>query len=88
MSQKAKKVDFIFEEPLRLHTTITFSSSSSLSFSSLMLLIPGQNRAKLKKLFNLKSKLKWRVQYPVYTERTYYFVITNYSNASDFLNKK
>ena len=53
-----------------------------------MLLIPGQNRAKRKKLFNLKSKLKWRVQYPVYTERTYYFVITNYSNASDFLNKK
>ena len=50
---------------------------------------PGENRAKLKKLFHLDSRLRWEAQYPRYNENTYYFLISNCSNAwidaSDFL---
>ena len=39
--------------------------------------IPAENRAKLKKLFNVNSWLSWGVHYPRYTEYTYYFLISN-----------
>ena len=77
MSLTAKKVEYNFEEPLNLHILLV-------SFSSFPLCIAGQNRAKLKKLFNLNSILSWVAQYPRYLEYIYYFLISN-CNASAFL---
>ena len=45
-----------------------------LAFSSLPLWIPGENKVKLKKLFNLNSRLTWGAQYVRYTECNYYFL--------------
>ena len=69
----ANKVDYIFEEPLNLH----------IPYNCCL-----ENRAKLKKLFNLNSRLRWGAQQPRYTEYTYYFLISNCSNARDFLKQK
>ena len=44
-----------------------------------------ENKVKLKKLFNLLTRLRWGAQYPRNKEYTY-FVISNYSDANDFLN--
>ena len=33
----------------------------------------GENKAKLKKLFNLNSTLRWAVQYPRHTEYTHFY---------------
>ena len=44
------------------------------SFFFLLLWIPGENKAVLKKLFNLTSRLRWGAQYPRYTECNYYFL--------------
>ena len=44
-----------------------------------------ENKVKLKKLFNLHTRLRWGAQYPRNKEYTY-FVISNYSDANDFLN--
>ena len=46
----AEKLDYIFEETLNLQLA---------SFFSFPLWIPVENRAKLKKLFNLNSRLTW-----------------------------
>ena len=35
---------------------------------------PGENRANLKKLFDLDSRLRWEAQYPRYTENTIIFL--------------
>ena len=75
-----KKVDYIFEELLNFDITV------SLGFFSLKLWIPLENRAKLNKLFNLNSRLRWGAKYPRCTEYTCYFFIINCSNASDFFN--
>ena len=53
------------------------------NFFPFPLWIPGENRAKLKKIFNLNNKLRWGAQYHRYTEYTYYFLISNCSNASE-----
>ena len=55
-------------------------------FCFTFIVVPGENRAKLKKLFHLNSKLRWGAQYPRYTEYTRFLLISNCSNASDFLN--
>ena len=64
MSLAAKKV---FEERLNLHIIV------GLLFFSLSLWISEKNRATLKKLFNLNSRLSWGVQYPRYTEYSFYY---------------
>ena len=53
MSLTPKKEDYIFEEPLNLHVIVFFN------FFTLPLWIPGENRAKPKKLLNLNSRLRW-----------------------------
>ena len=45
-------------------------------FFSLPLWIPGENRAKLKKLLNLKSRLSWVAQDLSHADYTYYFLIS------------
>ena len=59
MSLKAKKVDYIFEEP--------FTYDCWLAFFLFRCEFQKKNRAKLKKLFNLNSRLRWGAQYPRYT---------------------
>ena len=59
MTLTAKKVDYMFEEKLN-------------SLFSLPMQIPGENRAKLKELFTLKSRLKMGEQYSKYSGRTSY----------------
>ena len=44
------------------------------NFFSLLMWIPGENRAKLKKLFNSKSRLRWGAQYSRYVEYTIIFL--------------
>ena len=55
-----KMVNYIFEEPLNLHTLV-----GQFPFP---LWIPGENRARLQKLFKLNSRLTLKAQYPRYTE--------------------
>ena len=73
MPLTAKKVDYIFEKPIDLDIIVASAAVSR------------KNRAKLKKLFNLNTRLRWGVQYSRHTEYTHYFLISNCSNASDFL---
>ena len=68
---------------LYLWRTASFTHNCWLA---LPLWIPRENRAKLKKLFYLNSRLRWWAQYPRYTEFTSYFPISNCSNENDFLN--
>ena len=49
---------------LYLWRSASFTYSCWLAFFSLPLWIPGGNRAKLKKLFNLNSRLSWGAQNP------------------------
>ena len=67
MFLKAKIVDYIFEEWLNLHILVGQRKKS------LSLWILGENRTKLKKLFNLNSRLIWGAQYPRYAEYIYYY---------------
>ena len=61
----SKKVDYTFEEPLNLHINVSqFFSSNVYSRRKCVF---------LKKPFNLISRLRWRVQYPRYTEYIHYF---------------
>ena len=50
--------------------------------------IPGENRAKLRKLFNLIRRLRWGAKYPIYTEYSYYFLIKINLYSSDVSIKK
>ena len=79
MPLTAKRIDYIFEEPLNLYILLV-------SFFPLPLWIPGENKAKLKELFNLNKRLRWGAQCPRHTEYTYYFLLSNCSKASDFFN--
>lgn len=56
------------------------------SFFSLPLSISAENSTKLKKLFNLSSRLTRGRQYHRYTEYNYYFLIWNFLYGSDSLN--
>ena len=51
MPLTAKRIDYIFEEPLNLYVLLV-------SFFPLPLWIPGENKAKLKELFNLDKRLR------------------------------
>ena len=53
---------------------------------ALLLWILAENRVKLEKLFNFNGRLRWGAQNPRYTECSYYFLISNCSNSSEFLN--
>ena len=75
---EAKKVDYMTNRLIYIALLI--------SIFSLTVWIQEKNRAKLKKLFYLNSRLRWGVQYPRYKECTPYFPISNCSNASGFLN--
>ena len=79
MCFKAKKVNFIFEEPLNLHTIV-----GQLFFSSVVDSRRKQSQAEETISFKLQSEVG--KQYPTYTEYTCYFLISNCSNASNFLN--
>ena len=83
MSLTAKKV-ILF---LKNHLIYIYICWLLVSFFSFPLSIVGENRPKLKKLFNLNSRRRWRAQYLRYTEYTYYFLIGNCSNTSDFWTK-
>ena len=56
------------------------------SFLSLPLWIPRENRAKLKKLFNLNCRLSWRANISDTQNTLIFILIKNCRNASDFLN--
>lgn len=56
------------------------------SFFSLPLSISAENSTKLKKLFNLSSRLTRGRQYHRYTEYNYHFLIWNFLYGSDSLN--
>ena len=70
---------------LHLWRTTYFTYNCWSVFCSLPLWILGGNRAKLKKLFNLNGRLGSGTQYTKCTEYTC-FLISNCSNAIDFLN--
>ena len=58
ISKTAKKVNYNFEEPLKLNIIVDY-------LFSLTLWNPGEKRAKLMKLgINLNSRLRWGAQYP------------------------
>ena len=74
--------NYIFEAPLYLYCWLAYIYNCWLAF----FLFCCEFKAKLKKLFNLSSSLRWGAQYPRYTEYSYYFRFSNCSNAGDFLN--
>ena len=71
MPLTGKKLDYIFGKLFG-------------NFFSLSLWLPRENRAKLKKLVNLKSRLEWEAQYPRYSKCTDYFLISKCSDTSYF----
>ena len=80
MSLTAKEVDYVFEEPLNSYVINCW-------LACLPLWIPGEHGAEVKKLLNLNSWMRWVEKYPRYIEYTYYFLISNCSNASEFLTE-